>query len=63
LSYIANQNEEFKKVLEKNESFLKNMQKIISVYSEDENVSKVISQCIAQLPIEEFSYGDNNIDR
>ena len=69
LSYIANQNLYFKSLLEKSESFMKVMQKIISLYSvnyffylkkiyiyiqEDDVVSKLISQCIAQLPIEDF---------
>jgi len=54
LSYLTNQDEDFKKILETSDTFMKTIQKIITTYSKDEKISKLISQCIAQLPIEEF---------
>lgn len=57
LSFLCNQeNENFKKQLQKSDKFGKILQKIISYHSYDENLSKLISQCIAQLPIEDFDH-------
>jgi hypothetical protein len=45
---------EFKTNLQSSKKFLKIIKKILDEYNSDENSKKIISQCIAQLPIEDL---------
>ncbi len=56
-SLISNQQDSYFKILiESSSSFLNVLRNLIEKYSLVEKEQKTISQCIAQLPIEEFQH-------
>ena len=54
IAYLANQNNEFKNVIDKNDKLLKSLNKLIEQNSNNEK-RKLLSQAIAQLPVEELN--------
>ena len=54
IAYLANQNNEFKNVIDKNDKLLKSLNKLIEQNSNNEK-RKLLSKAIAQLPVEELN--------
>ena len=59
LAYLANQNSQFKSLIEKSEQLMESLNNLISSNSKNATNSKLISQAIAQLPVEELNMINN----
>ena len=59
LAYLANQNSQFKILIEKSEKLMQSLNDLITSNSKNASNSKLISQAIAQLPIEELNMISN----
>ena len=59
LAYLANQNSQFKSLIDKSEQLMESLNNLISSNSKNATNSKLISQAIAQLPVEELNMINN----
>ena len=59
LAYLANQNSQFKILIEKSEKLMQSLNDLITANSKNASNSKIISQAIAQLPVEELNMISN----